>query len=113
METTKVQRMAQFRTQMRMLEREVSRIDKEIINKRVEVGKKENTLTYYKDCLVDAEQKFNTAKNSLIISEQYKETQQRNLTLMMAQMGDELRRQQEERRQRPPAGEQPRPPQPS
>lgn len=113
METTRIQRMAQFRTQMRMLEREVSRTDKEIINKRVEVGKKENTLTYYKDCLVDAEQKFNVAKNSLIISEQYKETQQRNLTLVRAQLEDELKRQQEERTQIRPWLAQQQPQQPS
>ena len=113
MEMTRIQRMAQFRTQIRFLEREVSRTDKEIINRKVEVGKKENTLTYYKDCLVDAEQKSSAAKNSLTISEQYKETQQRNLTLVRAQLEDELRRQQEERIQRQPAPAPWRPPQPS
>ena len=113
METTRIQRMAQFRTQIHTLEREVSRTDKEIINKRVEVGKKENTLKYYKDCLVDAEQKSSAAKNSLTISEQYKETQQRNLTLVRAQLEDELRRQQEERIQIRPWLARQQPPQPS
>lgn len=88
----RMERMAKFRTQIRFLEREVSRTDKEIISRKIEVWKKENTLTYYKGCLVGAEQKCDTAKHSLTISEQYKETQQRNLTLVKAQVEDELRR---------------------
>lgn len=79
-------RITELKSQIIFTEKELSKSEKEIINKRLDCGKKEHTIKYYKVCLESTEASYAYSKFSLKTSLEYNQTQQENLTRLKAQL---------------------------